>query len=69
MRPERILIESLLRWLPLTPAIAPIIKQEHRQSQLVKKLQILETVGDIARVAVAPQNDRTVCLYLNVPPE
>ena len=35
----------------------------------MEKLQILQAVNDIARVAMAPEYDRTIGLRVNIPPE
>ncbi|TKS63457.1 MAG: hypothetical protein EWM73_01422 [Nitrospira sp.] len=56
VRPERILIEPLLRRSPLAPTIATIVENKNRQSDPVEFAQILQPVDDIARIPMTPQD-------------
>ena len=70
MGPDRIQIESRLGWpYPLASAIAAIVEQEDGQLVLEKEAQVLEPIDNIAGVAMAPQDDRTIRLRFYIPPE
>src|SRR6185437_7882752 len=70
IRAVRILIESLfVEAGALALPISPIVEQENRQSHLEQELEIVETVDDIARIAMAPQDDRPISRRLYVPAE
>jgi len=55
---ESVLIESLLGGSTMTPAVAPIVKQEDRQPEVMKLNEVLQPIDDIACVPMAPEKYR-----------
>lgn len=55
---EGILIESVLGGSTAAPPIAPVVKEEDRQTDVMKFREIVQTMDDVARIPVAPEEYR-----------
>ena len=53
-----ILIKSILGGSTTAPAIAPVVKQEDRQAEVMKLDKILQPIDDIACIPMTPEKYR-----------
>jgi len=64
-----ILIKPILGGSTTAPAIAPVVKQEDRQTEVMKLDKVLQPIDDIACIPMAPEKYRRGFGGRHKPPE